>query len=148
MNKLENSNQKNVEKEEYERFLRNQRRYRKQKANKVKRFFAHILFLFFPGTFFENNRGKQIAKNLIIYGLQTLGIILQITSIVPVVLLFKTSPFSLSSCVFNLVLTLLLLLGGLFVRITGIEYKEQENNNKLLTLALILSVIALFLFIF
>lgn len=142
----EGKQQKLTEAEEYEIFLRNQKKYKAQKTKKIRNFFAHILFLIFPGTFFENKFGERIVKNFIVYGLQFLGIVLQISSVLPIITIFKVSQFNLTNFIFNIILALLLLFGGLFVRITGIQFKTKPDISKLTFLAIVICGIVLFLY--
>ena len=147
-----NTKGNNVDKEKLKEFEKLQKEYKKKKAEKRKRIFrnimSHILFFFFPGTFVKNNFESKIVRNLITYGLQVLGIAMQIFSIVFLIQGFKILATDFSQFTHEFISAIFVFLGGLYMRIIGVKNETENNIGKPAICACVCSVLMFLVFYF
>ena len=111
--------------------------YRAQKnaqiRKKIKIFFQHLLFFVFPCSCIKSEQGNKIVTNLIAFGLQTLGIITQISSFLFIYescLVIFSNPTQFISKILSAVF---IFIGGLYLRISSMKnYKNNQMEKSII----------------
>lgn len=147
-----NTKENSVDKEKFKEFEKLQIEYKRKKAEKRKRTFrkimSHILFFFFPGTFVKNNFDNKIVRNLVTYGLQVLGIAMQLFSVVFLVQGFKIFSTDFSQFTHEFISAIFVFLGGLYMRIIGVKNETENNISKTAICACVCSILMFLVFYF
>ena len=85
------------------------------------------MFFVFPGTFIEHSKNNKVAKNILSYGLQGLGIIMQLLFFVLVFDGIKSFSTGISTFITQMLYSVFVFVGGLSMRIIGAKIKNAED---------------------